>query len=286
MNPGSIAFWNGTSPVNIDWGSIDETNHVYPIAYSPAEDGQLTFYFYDDQYGDNSGSLNVKIYQCLKEQKPVVRSAEITSPLENEHVWGSVDFTAYLIDDDEDAVQWAVRKGTCAANTGTIYGNVDNHSDDAVIDTINVNMQTFSFSGEITEEGKYCFVYNPTENNGETNIRLTREFYVDNPDDDGDGVLDEDDKCELTKEDKLKDPFESWGVHRWHFNESKLLVQQENNPGKGTKSDKKLEYTYGCSCLQILDTLKKETGDNYGGHYKFGCSTSIIDEWHNKYMQD
>jgi len=63
MNPGSIAFWTGTSPINIDWGALNGA-HVYPILYTPSADGQATFYFYDDIYSDNSGSLNLDIYRC------------------------------------------------------------------------------------------------------------------------------------------------------------------------------------------------------------------------------
>jgi len=63
MNPGSIAFWDGSSPINIDWGAYTDT-HIYPINYTPSTDGPATFYFYDDIYSDNSGSLEVKIYEC------------------------------------------------------------------------------------------------------------------------------------------------------------------------------------------------------------------------------
>jgi len=102
------------------------------------------------------------------------RSAEITSPMENEEVFGEVHFSATLIDDDaDDDVQWAVRKGTCAAGTNTVFGNVDGFNN------------TFTWDGSefdaVTDTstwipGEYCFIFNPTEGSGEDNIRLTREF--------------------------------------------------------------------------------------------------------------
>lgn len=110
------------------------------------------------------------------------RKAEITAPGVNEYVSGSVDFNAYLDDDDTDSIQWAIRQGTCAAGTNTVFGNVDGHSDVATIDQSDVSMQTFEFTADMSvlSDGMYCFIYNPVEDSGESNIRLTREFYLDN----------------------------------------------------------------------------------------------------------
>lgn len=83
-----------------------------------------------------------------------------------------------MTDDDADPIQWAVRKGTCAASTGTVFGNVDGKIDQADIDQSDLLNQTFSFVGDMTgmELGMYCFVYNPTEDSGEVGIRLTQQF--------------------------------------------------------------------------------------------------------------
>jgi len=111
------------------------------------------------------------------------RTAEITSPTTGEEVYGMVDFTAYLNDDDVDSIQWAVREGTCAAGVGTVFGNVDGHSDVATLDTSNLSMQTFSFTGDMSAmtPGMYCFIYNPVEDSGESNIRETVEFNLIEP---------------------------------------------------------------------------------------------------------
>lgn len=109
------------------------------------------------------------------------RYAVITAPEEDEIVFGLVDFGAYLMDDDYDFVDWAVRKGTCAAGVNTVFGNVDSHTDAYgwVYDSVN-NKHTFMATADTCEwdAGKYCFIFNPREDSCEADIRLTREFYV------------------------------------------------------------------------------------------------------------
>ncbi len=109
------------------------------------------------------------------------RDAEITSPDENEVVYGEVEFAAYLIDNDEDFVDWAARKGTCDAGTNTVFGNVDGHSD---VLAMTYNPAEYKYSYSVTTDvsswvpGMYCFIFNPREDSGEEGIRLTREFYI------------------------------------------------------------------------------------------------------------
>jgi len=112
------------------------------------------------------------------------RTAEITSPSDGEVVSGLVSFDATLNDkDSNDNVQWAVRKGTCAAGVGTVFGNVDGHNDSFDWDGAN-----FHASADVStwEDGDYCFIFNPTESAGDVAIRETREFVVSNPPSDKD----------------------------------------------------------------------------------------------------
>lgn len=127
--------------------------------------------------------------------EPIIRSATITAPTLNQKVAGLVDFDAFLVDDDEDAIQWAVRQGTCAAGVGTVFGNVDSHNEVATIVTTDVMNQTFHFQGDMTAmtNGSYCFIYNPTEDADEAGISETRQFVL--ADLDHDGVMDDDDNC-------------------------------------------------------------------------------------------
>ena len=106
------------------------------------------------------------------------RTAEITAPTAGQDVYGLVNFTAYLDDNDPDSIQWAVRQGTCVAGTNTVLGNVDGHSDVATINQTDLSNQTFSFTGDMSAmtPGMYCFIYNPKEDSGESDIRETVEF--------------------------------------------------------------------------------------------------------------
>lgn len=104
------------------------------------------------------------------------RTAEITSPNEGQVVSGIVSFEATLNDKDKnDNVQWAVRKGTCAANTNTVLGNVDGFSSLFTWDHVNFHASADTSSWT---PGDYCFIFNPRESAGDTAIRETREFIL------------------------------------------------------------------------------------------------------------
>jgi hypothetical protein len=107
------------------------------------------------------------------------RTAEILSPSSGEVVSGLVSFDAVLDDKDgNDNVQWAVRKGTCDAGKNTIFGNVDGLHDAYDWE----DGATFHAETDVSEweDGNYCFIFNPTESSGDTPIRETQEFVVDN----------------------------------------------------------------------------------------------------------
>ncbi len=101
-------------------------------------------------------------------------SAQITSPIASSTQSGVVNFTANYVDEDgNDSLQWAVRSGTCAAGTGTQYGNVDGKTT-----AFNWNGASFSSSIDMTNNtpGQYCFIFNPTEDSGDSDIRLMSQF--------------------------------------------------------------------------------------------------------------
>lgn len=125
------------------------------------------------KFGTNEGTTTFDFEKAF----PVL--GEITNPAtDGTHVSGVVDFTATYTDEgpDVDPVQWAIRQGTCAASTGTVLGNVDGHTDTASWDGNN-----FSFSTDTSSltPGEYCFVFNPTDDPGQTDVRVTRNFVVD-----------------------------------------------------------------------------------------------------------
>ncbi len=108
-------------------------------------------------------------------------SGAITNPVaDGDHVSGLVNFAATYTDegDDVDAVQWAIRSGTCAAGVGTVLGNVDGHTDVAIWDGSSFGFQTDTSA---LIPGNYCFVFNPTDDPGQEDVRVTRNFVIDTP---------------------------------------------------------------------------------------------------------
>ena len=101
---------------------------------------------------------------------------------------------------------------------------------------------------------------------------VTYDFVL--PDADNDSVPNENDKCPGTVEDT---PDVSLGKNRWMWNGS-AWVTNGNNPGGFSPN---MTYTHGCSGEQILDALVDATGLPFDGHYKYGVSKSILDDWHN-----
>ena len=217
----------------------------------------------------------------------VVRSAEITSPEAGDTVSGEVEFGAFLVDDDEDGVQWAVRQGTCAAGQGTVFGNVDGFNDDYDWDyDAETYTHTFLATADTCEwePGEYCFVFNPIEDSGEANIRLTREFVVAScdTDEDDDGIDDEGDMCGETEPDTmvLKPNHFGW-FEGLNFSVG-AIPANEKGKAKGPGFSVTMEATHGCSCFQILEWLHDNYPEEYGemkGHYKHGCSKSIIEDF-------
>ena len=106
---------------------------------------------------------------------------EITNPAtDGQTLAGEHTFEAEYLDDDEtvDHINWAIRYGTCAANSGTVAGNVDGFNDAwSFVDT------TFSTTIDMTgwDAGEYCFVVNPKEGPGEDDLRETRTFIIEEP---------------------------------------------------------------------------------------------------------
>jgi len=205
------------------------------------------------------------------------RYAEITSPTADSIVIDTLNLGAFLMDNDYDSVQWAVRKGTCNMATNTKMGNVDGFSDPYTW-TADGSIQykyNFSASKDVTlwEEGEYCFIFNPSEDGGESDIRMTELFKV-NWDEDNDGVYDNSDKCLDSEND---DPTEGLGTNRWIFKDGDWYTKLPKAT-VGTTASEPYD-TYGCSCTQILGSMSETTGLDFGGHYKFGCSKSILEDW-------
>lgn len=100
----------------------------------------------------------------------------IVAPTEGSfHSAGEVLLEAHYddADDNPDGVQWAVRDATCERDPGAVVaGNVAGHSDPYEFDGT-------TFTATVTlDPGEYCFVFNPVEDTGADDVRLTSTFYV------------------------------------------------------------------------------------------------------------
>lgn len=93
---------------------------------------------------------------------------------------------------------------------------------------------------------------------------------------DGDSVANEGDKCSSTVADTWTTS--QLGVNRLMWNGTKWVTK---NPKGKVVSDAStsMAYTSGCSCKQILDAVTATFGSQMEGHYKFGCSKSVLNDW-------
>jgi hypothetical protein len=124
-------------------------------------------------YGVDSGGNDVEFFATGNAD--LLPTGQITKPTEGESLWGLIDLEAIYNDDNPSGVQWAVRQGTCQANTNTVAGNVDGFSTPYSFDGA-LFMATVNASSWVP--GDYCFIFNPREGAGEPNMRLTRWFVV------------------------------------------------------------------------------------------------------------
>ena len=93
---------------------------------------------------------------------------------------------------------------------------------------------------------------------------------------DGDSVCGDIDYCPSTTFDE---PSRKLGVNRWILDNPTFDWITELPKGEGPDKDFTIEETHGCSCFQILENLIELTDETFDGHYKFGCSQSILEDW-------
>jgi hypothetical protein len=108
-------------------------------------------------------------------------------------------------------------------------------------------------------------------------------------DSDSDGVPDYQDLC--SNIDTQQDEPTPHGTNRWKFNLSETLWVQENpkGKGKGPQIVFTIQQTRGCNCNQILTWLQENHPEEFGqmqGHRKFGCSTSIMQDFASLSVKD
>ena len=177
-------------------GSPLEWRYVQKTMIAQSSVTRLTFE--EVGAGDSLGMFIDDVVVTTEDIQPVIRSGEISSPLEGATIVGDVSLDANLTDDDYDDVEWAIRKGGCEDDREILWGNVDSRNDPY---TWVYKQTVHTFHSEINtclwKFGLYCFVFDPIEDDGEEDIRLTRMFAVDYCDNDGDDIPDVDDNCPL-----------------------------------------------------------------------------------------
>lgn len=190
--------------------------------------------------------------------------------------------------------------------TGTLQVNADNSESSSINSTLlgqdgSLNkdgpdsqewstIESYDISGYLTKgentllfRALNYFNYGPYNSNPAGLVFKADVTYTDTSkiDSDGDGVSDCEDKCSGTIADA---PPMALGTNRWIWNGTNwvtLLPAKGKGPPSLFADPTIFDYTYGCSCEQILDIIKEKTGSNLEGHYKYGCSRSILEDWRN-----
>jgi hypothetical protein len=93
-------------------------------------------------------------------------------------------------------------------------------------------------------------------------------------DEDGDGII-EGDYCPYTTADTAGSS--SLRPNHWRYDGT--LWQKGLVAGRGSKQVYDMTDTRGCSCDQILAIMTTNTGQDYTGNYRFGCTAGLIEEF-------
>jgi photosystem II stability/assembly factor-like uncharacterized protein len=93
------------------------------------------------------------------------------------------------------------------------------------------------------------------------------------PDEDGDGVVDDEDYCPGTVIPESV-PYFALGINRWALVDDDNVFDTVTPPGVGTELSFTISDTAGCSCEQIIE----ERGLGVGQRRR-GCSTGVMQSW-------
>ncbi len=190
-----------------------------------------------------------------------------TWPIDPTHFW---QYEFWVVHDD------------CGGSSVTCYvdEDMDGYGSDTTIIASDGSCDTSQ--GESTNSDD-CNDENALVNPGEAEICNDIDDDCDALVDDGLDIDDDGvygcniDRCLDTESDPWTE--ETLGVNRYMWD----AIWKTKNPKKAIvpATEFSMDYTYGCSCIQLLDEIQAETGDRLNGHYKHGCSKSIIQEWHD-----
>ena len=165
------------------------------------------------------------------------------------------------------------------AITWTVTGNVDGNNITFLID-YDASAYTVNATGTIADLANMSgTAYSPSQTF--TWVATGILTYVDS---DGDGVVNISDLCDGTAPDEPWD--ESWGTNRWQVGDDNggddtHWYKNSGKKGVTIPEDTGLTIgdTHGCNGHQILAELEATTGLPFDGHYKYGVSKSIVEDW-------
>lgn len=102
-------------------------------------------------------------------------------------------------------------------------------------------------------------------------------------DDDNDGLYGSEDLCPGTESDVDFWETGPLGINRWELGDENFWYQnkpvKKDGSGGYAPSDLTVKNTYGCSGRQILNLVSTLTGEDMDGHYKYGLSSSVLQEF-------
>lgn len=135
-------------------------------------------YFIDLWVTDTSYNYGIAMAEINFWNAASTRSALISVPAENATVTGSIELRAALSDDDNnDAAVWTLWQGDCSLSGASLAG-----SDLASSYTWEERQFAATIDATNWEDGAYCFMFDPTEDNAagniEPDIRLYRNFQL------------------------------------------------------------------------------------------------------------
>lgn len=245
----------------VDWGTYND-GHIYWLSVM-GSGTPVTLQIYDIYYPNNVGSLTVDIDKCVDITPPEITFEQ---PLDGSIHSGVINLKAECDEVCDYINFWWRAEDEPFAWYRYHYVHTDGTVFDWGLNTLDA--QLANGTSYLMEDGTYYLYAAGKDLAG--NWARTPEIMV-IVDQDEDGILGDDDKCQGTVADV---PEKRLGTNRWIWDGSNWKTKDSN--GVGPQKSFSMEDTQGCSCNQILD----EMGDGKKtGHRKFGCSISVMEDF-------